>query len=126
MASGSGATASGRRPHRLHGRPVEPIWGGPKPHWLDEYGNLGGTIAVKNHGPAPFVFEEQRKTPLGVNMAVRRSLIEQIGGFRPDLGRNGKSLLGQEQADSSACAPPAHAASTYRRWLSRITCQRHA
>ena len=78
---------------------VEPIWGGPKPHWLDEYGNLGGTIAVKNHGPAPFVFEEQRKTPLGVNMAVRRSLIEQIGGFRPDLGRNGKSLLGQEQAE---------------------------
>jgi glycosyltransferase involved in cell wall biosynthesis len=81
------------------GGPVEPIWGGPKPHWLDEYGNLGGTIAVKNHGPAPFVFEDQRKTPLGVNMAVRRSLIEHIGGFRPDLGRNGKSLLGQEQAE---------------------------
>jgi glycosyltransferase involved in cell wall biosynthesis len=81
------------------GGPVEPIWGGPKPDWLDEYGNLGGTIAVKNHGPAPFIFEEHRKTPLGVNMAVRRSLIEQIGGFRPDLGRTGKSLLGQEQAE---------------------------
>ena len=32
-------------------------------------------------------------------MAVRRSLIEAIGGFRPDLGRNGKELLGQEQAE---------------------------
>ena len=46
-----------------------------------------------------FIFEDQHKTPLGVNMAVRRSLIERIGGFRPDLGRNGKALLGQEQAE---------------------------
>lgn len=81
------------------GGPVRPIWGGPKPAWLDEKGNLGGTIAVKDHGRAPFVFEERRKTPLGVNMAVRRTLIERIGGFRPDLGRRGKSLLGQEQAE---------------------------
>jgi glycosyltransferase involved in cell wall biosynthesis len=81
------------------GGPVRPIWGRPRPAWLDERGNLGGTIAVKDHGPAPFIFEEMRKTPLGVNLAVRRSLIERIGGFRPDLGRNAKSLLGQEQAD---------------------------
>ena len=81
------------------GGPVRPIWGAPRPRWLDERGNLGGTIAVKDHGPAPFVFEDERKTPLGVNMAVRRSLIERIGGFRPDLGRNGKALLGQEQAE---------------------------
>lgn len=81
------------------GGPVRPIWARPRPAWLDERGNLGGTIAVKDHGPAPFVFEEMRKTPLGVNLAVRRSLIERIGGFRPDLGRKGQSLLGQEQAD---------------------------
>ncbi len=81
------------------GGPVRPIWGGPRPAWLDEKGNLGGTIAVKDHGDAAFIFEAQRKTPLGVNMAVRRSLVERIGGFRPDLGRNGKSLLGQEQAE---------------------------
>ena len=81
------------------GGPVRPIWGGERPDWLDERGNLGGTIAVKDHGPGSFVFEEQRKTPLGVNMAVRRRLVERIGGFRPDLGRNGRSLLGQEQAE---------------------------
>ena len=81
------------------GGPVRPIWGGPKPVWLDEKGNLGGTIAVKDHGVDSFVFEDRKKTPLGVNMAVRRSLIERIGGFRPDLGRSGKSLLGQEQAE---------------------------
>ena len=81
------------------GGPVRPIWGGPRPGWLDERGNLGGTIAVKDHGSRAFVFEDDHKTPLGVNMAVRRSLIERIGGFRPDLGRNGKALLGQEQAE---------------------------
>ncbi|MGH8636968.1 MAG: glycosyltransferase, partial [Burkholderiales bacterium] len=81
------------------GGPVEPIWGTVRPAWLDEKGKLGGTIAVMYHGDAPFIFEERRKVPLGVNMAVRRRLIERIGGFRPDLGRNGKSLLGQEQAE---------------------------
>lgn len=81
------------------GGPVRPIWGAAPPPWLNPAGNLGGTIAVKDHGPEPFVFEEQSKTPLGVNMAVRRRLIERIGGFRPDLGRSGKSLLGQEQAE---------------------------
>jgi hypothetical protein len=32
-------------------------------------------------------------------MAVRRTLIDRIGGFDPDLGRRGASLLGQEQAE---------------------------
>jgi hypothetical protein len=32
-------------------------------------------------------------------MAVRRTLIERIGGFHPELGRRGRSLLGQEQAE---------------------------
>jgi glycosyltransferase involved in cell wall biosynthesis len=81
------------------GGPVRPIWDAPKPAWLDEGGNLGGTLAVKDHGPASFIFEDAAKSPLGVNMAVRRTLIERIGGFRPDLGRRGGSLLGQEQAD---------------------------
>jgi glycosyltransferase involved in cell wall biosynthesis len=81
------------------GGPVQPMWEREPPAWLHPTGNLGGTIAVKDHGPASFIFEEQRKTPLGVNMAVRRDLMEQIGGFRPDLGRHGKSLLGQEQAE---------------------------
>jgi glycosyltransferase involved in cell wall biosynthesis len=95
------------------GGPVRPIWEAPKPGWLDEDGNLGGTIAVKNHGPEPFVFEEQRKTPLGVNMAVKRSLVDRIGGFRPDLGRRGRSLLGQEQAEFFCRARAAGARGLY-------------
>ena len=81
------------------GGPVKPIWERPKPTWLDEAGDLGGTLAVKDHGAVPFIFEEASRTPLGVNMSVRRRLIERIGGFRADLGRRGGSLLGQEQAE---------------------------
>jgi glycosyltransferase involved in cell wall biosynthesis len=81
------------------GGPVRPMWEAAPPRWLDPSGNLGGTIAVKDHGRDPFIFEDRRKTPLGVNMAVRRELVERVGGFRVDLGRTGQSLLGQEQAE---------------------------
>ncbi len=82
------------------GGPVLPIWGGPQPSWLDSSrSDLWGTLAILNYGREPFIFEERRRIPLGANMAVRRSLIEQIGGFDPALGRRGESLLGQEQAE---------------------------
>ena len=82
------------------GGPVRPIWGAPRPAWLsDQRGDLWGAIATLDYGPAPFVFEERHRIPLGANMAVRRSLIDAIGGFHPALGRTGKSLLGQEQAE---------------------------
>ena len=81
------------------GGPVRPLWGGRKPSWLNERGRMGGTIAVMDHGTEPFIFEEHGTIPLGVNMTIRRELVEEIGGFHPDLGRTGRSLLGQEQAD---------------------------
>jgi glycosyltransferase involved in cell wall biosynthesis len=82
------------------GGPVYPIWEREIPGWLDGgRSDLWGTIAILDYGSEPFVFEERRRIPLGVNMAVRRTLIERIGGFDPALGRSGTSLMGQEQAD---------------------------
>lgn len=82
------------------GGPVRPLWGDDPPAWLDrQRGDLWGTLAILDYGSEPFVFEERRRVPLGVNMAVRRTLIERIGGFHPELGRRGHSLLGQEQAE---------------------------
>jgi glycosyltransferase involved in cell wall biosynthesis len=82
------------------GGPVFPIWEGPCPPWLDRNrSDLWGTLAILDYGKEPFVFEERRRVPLGVNMAVRRELIDLIGGFDPTLGRTGASLLGQEQAE---------------------------
>lgn len=81
------------------GGPVHPMWEVQPPRWVSTSGNLSGVLAVLDYGDTEFLFEDRRKAALGVNMAVRMSLIERIGGFRPDLGRRGKSLLGQEQAE---------------------------
>ena len=82
------------------GGPVLPIWQQPRPSWLDgTRADLWGTLAILDYGPDRFVFEDRRRVPLGANMAVRRQLIDRIGGFDPSLGRNGNSLLGQEQAE---------------------------
>lgn len=82
------------------GGPVLPIWERPAPAWLDQKrADLWGTLAILDYGFDEFVFEERRRVPLGANMAVRRSLIERVGGFDPELGRRGSSLLGQEQAE---------------------------
>jgi glycosyltransferase involved in cell wall biosynthesis len=82
------------------GGPVRPLWETPPPAWLDQArGDLWGTLAILDYGDAPFVFEDRCRVPLGANMAVRRTLIERIGGFHPEFGRRGRSLLGQEQAE---------------------------
>jgi glucosyl-dolichyl phosphate glucuronosyltransferase len=87
------------------GGPVRPIWGATPPAWLDQSrGDLWGTLAILDYGIEGFVFEERKRVPLGANMAVRRRLIERIGGFHPELGRRGRSLLGQEQAEFFARA----------------------
>jgi glycosyltransferase involved in cell wall biosynthesis len=87
------------------GGPVRPLWEATPPEWLDQTrGDLWGTLAIVDYGSEPFVFEERQRVPLGVNMAVRRSLIARIGGFHPELGRRGRSLLGQEQAEFLARA----------------------
>ena len=80
------------------GGPVRPIWGAEPPPWLDlTRGDLWGTIAIEDYGPESFIFEERRKVPLGANMATQRTLFQQIGGFRADLGRTGgRLILGQE------------------------------
>jgi glucosyl-dolichyl phosphate glucuronosyltransferase len=80
------------------GGPVAPLWESPPPRWLDlTRGDLWGTIAIQDHGAAPFVYDEMKKVPLGANMAARRSLFDAVGPFRADLGRtSSRRVLGQE------------------------------
>ncbi|MEO8521397.1 MAG: glycosyltransferase [Acidobacteriota bacterium] len=82
------------------GGPVEAIWGAPRPRWLPAgNSNMWGTIAALDYGPESFVFEERQRIPIGANMAVRRTVFDRVGAFDPRLGRVGKSLIGQEQAE---------------------------
>ena len=98
LDAATGPLLAGDRSIGYTGGPVRPIWGAQPPEWLDlARGDLWGTIAIQDHGAAPFVYEEGRKVPLGANMAVRRDVFDAIGGFRADLGRTGGRLvLGQE------------------------------
>jgi glycosyltransferase involved in cell wall biosynthesis len=96
------------------GGPVRPLWGAAPPAWLDTTrGHLWGTLAILDYGAVPFVFEERHRVPLGANMAVRRRLIERIGGFHPKLGRRGRSLMGQEQGEFFARGRAAGARGCY-------------
>ncbi len=102
------------QPYEYAGGPVHPIWGAPPPDWLDrERPDIWGTIAILDYGPQPFVFEERKRVPIGANMAVRRALVERIGGFNPELGRRGDSLLGQEQAELLSRSRAAGATGVY-------------
>ena len=80
------------------GGPVQPIWEAARPTWLSSTrADLWGAIAILDYGPEPFIFEERRRVPLGANMAMRRTLVDRIGGFSPRLGRSsGTRILGQE------------------------------
>jgi GT2 family glycosyltransferase len=74
---------------------VLPIWGGPRPAWLPEYGGRHwAVIALLDYGPDPIEFGT--RVPLGVNMAFRRSAFERAGGFDANTGRRAGTLLGQE------------------------------
>ena len=82
------------------GGPVHPLWESEPPAWINgKPGILWGPIALVDYGPEPFIFEDRQRIAMGVNMAVRRSLINRVGGFHPDLERSGKSLMGQGQAE---------------------------
>jgi hypothetical protein len=82
------------------GGPVLPSWQADAPAWLDtRFAELKAPLGLFDYGPHSFRFETRRVVPGGGNMAVRRELFGRIGGFRTELGRCGRSLLGQEQAE---------------------------
>jgi glycosyltransferase involved in cell wall biosynthesis len=67
---------------------VLPLWEAPAPKWLspDLYAALsvvdGGTQRVRlTRGAADFIM------PIGANMAVRRHVVDRVGGWNPDLGK---------------------------------------
>ena len=89
-----------RRDIDYTGGPAHPMWEAPPPAWLSgDPGRLWGPIALVDYGPDEFIFEDRQRIPLGVNMAVRRSLIARVGGFHVAFERKGTSLMGQGQAE---------------------------
>jgi GT2 family glycosyltransferase len=82
----------------LVGGPVFPRWEASPPRWLrfdtSEYGRLAAPLGLLNYGPASI--ELGPRTVLGANMAVRRALINKVGGFDRHLGKLRGTLLSGE------------------------------
>ena len=98
LASGCHSLMDVSSPFVYSGGPVEPVWESRRPTWFPtSRTDLWGTVAILDYGPEPFVFEDERRVPLGANVAFRREAIDRAGGFVTTLGRsNSRVLLGQE------------------------------
>jgi glycosyltransferase involved in cell wall biosynthesis len=71
-------------------------WPGERPDWIT--GALEPYYGKCDYGDArkPLAFPEY---PFGSNMAIRRSLLVDLGGFRTDLGARGNNLMAGEETD---------------------------
>jgi glycosyltransferase involved in cell wall biosynthesis len=72
---------------------IFPLWEVPPPRWMSEA--LHGVLAIPDGGPRRRLLSKgvhEDIMPIGANMAVRRAVIERIGGWNPDLGKLGGTL----------------------------------
>ena len=63
---------------------VVPIYPqGEEPAWMNSY--LKGFVGIMDFGDKPIPFSKQMKYPIGCNMAYRKSVLRQAGGFNNNL-----------------------------------------
>jgi cellulose synthase/poly-beta-1,6-N-acetylglucosamine synthase-like glycosyltransferase len=77
--------------HFVAGR-IRPIWEAPPPAFVSPA--VYGVLAIPENGDRRLALtvDAQPVVPIGANMAVRRSVIEAIGGLHTDLGKLDGSL----------------------------------
>lgn len=78
------------------GGPVRLRWATAAPHWYSP--ELGSRYSALDLGPSPRALHFP-EFPYGTNLAVRRALAVEIGGFSRHLGRQGSSLLSLEEGE---------------------------
>ena len=68
------------------------------PSWLALSGSmsLGGSLVQFDLGNEEIALD---RAPFGACMAFHREVFEKFGGFRTDLGRSGKNLIGNEDTE---------------------------
>ena len=70
----------------MAGGKVEPVWNEPPPPWLQEAGDA--PLALADFGAEAFRITPERPVCLiGANVAVRRGMVERIGGFSTAVQR---------------------------------------
>ena len=82
----------------LMGGPVAPRWHPAVPQWIrrarERHPRLGAPLALLDYGDRPAALGP--RTVLGANMAVRRQLFTELGGFPSHLGKLRGTLLSGE------------------------------
>jgi len=81
------------RPGMVGGR-IEGIWEAPRPEWLSDH--MLGMLGIIDWGGAQIVLTDKSWLPIG-NMAMPRMLLQEVGGLREDLGRQGSTLRANEE-----------------------------
>jgi glycosyltransferase involved in cell wall biosynthesis len=66
---------------------VRPAWEVPPPDWISP--SVYGVLAVPDNGDERLEISanDHRVVPIGANMAVRRTVVQKLGGLRVDLGK---------------------------------------
>ncbi|MEM1366421.1 MAG: glycosyltransferase [Cyanobacteria bacterium P01_H01_bin.15] len=79
------------------GGKVTLIWpaGLSAPLWLTD--GLAAGLGAYDLGSEPLQITDPQLTPRGLNYAIRRQFLSEIGGFDVNLGRVGKNLLSNEE-----------------------------
>ncbi|MBE9030431.1 glycosyltransferase family 2 protein [filamentous cyanobacterium LEGE 11480] len=92
----------------IAGGKVTLIWdpGTQAPPWLSE--GLAGNLGAYDLGEEITYIQQPGLTPRGLNYSLRRSFLDQVGGFDLKLGRVGKNLLSNEELQMTELALQAH------------------
>lgn len=71
---------------------IQPLWEAPPPRWLTP--TLHGVLAVQDGGTRRLALRgmSDQVMPIGANMAVRRHVLDSVGGWNPQLGKLKNSL----------------------------------
>ncbi|KOP27418.1 glycosyltransferase [Hapalosiphon sp. MRB220] len=72
------------------------------PRWLSQ--GLAANLGAYDLGDKIIYIDKPGLTPRGLNYSIRRSFLEEIGGFDPQLGRIGKNLLSNEELQMTELA----------------------
>jgi glycosyltransferase involved in cell wall biosynthesis len=88
----------------IAGGKVTLLWpqGIQQPCWLSP--GLAGNLGAYDLGDSIVYIEQPGLTPRGLNYSIRRSFLNEIGGFDPHLGRVGKNLLSNEELQMTELA----------------------
>jgi glycosyltransferase involved in cell wall biosynthesis len=88
----------------IAGGKVTLLWpqGIQQPRWLSP--GLAANLGAYDLGDTIVYIEQPGLTPRGLNYSIRRSFLNEIGGFDPHLGRVGKNLLSNEELQMTELA----------------------